>query len=279
MKFAALRQKSGSFAVDRQKFGHSFNGMISFSKQLGAAAKSSALCSGREYQYFAVFRQKIRSRNNWWPYRKGNPTKFAVLIQKIGLLLKVFSKNQMVFTKEGEEFHEICGFETKNPGHLRLLGRNLVTVSMGWYCFQNHGEPLRNAQRFAPAGNATISRFSDKKYEAGVSDDHTGKGILRNSRFSYRKLASFWRVLQKTGWFLWRKEKNFMKLAVLRRKIRVICGRSAEIWPWFWWDNIIFRTIGSRCKIRSAFLRQECRHFAVFRQKARSRSKRCPYGK
>ena len=65
------------------------------------------------------------------PLSGGGCRHFAVLIRKIGLLLKVFSKNQMVFTKEGEEFHEICGFETKNPGHLRLLGRNLVTVSMG----------------------------------------------------------------------------------------------------------------------------------------------------
>ena len=128
IKFAVLRQKCGSFAVDRQEFGHSFNGMISFSKQLGAAAKSSALCSGREYQYFAVFRQKYEAGTIDDHTGKGNPTKFAVFIQKIGLLLKSFAK---------------------------------------------------------------------------------------------------------TGWFLWRKEKNFMKLAVLRRKIRVICGRSAEIWPWF----------------------------------------------
>ena len=105
--------------------------MISFSEPLGAAAKSSALCSGRESQYFAVFRQKVRSRSKRFPCEKGNPTKFAVLIQKIGLLLKVFSKNQMIFTKEGEEFHKICGFKTKNAGHLRSIGRNLATVLMG----------------------------------------------------------------------------------------------------------------------------------------------------
>ena len=104
--------------------------MISFSKQLGAAAKFSALCSGRESQYFAVFRQKVRSRSKRFPCEKGNPTKFAVLIQKMGLLLKVFSKNQMVFTKEGEEFHETRGFETKNSGYLQPLGRNLATVLM-----------------------------------------------------------------------------------------------------------------------------------------------------
>ena len=104
--------------------------MISFSEPLGAAAKSSALCSGRESQYFAVFRQKVRSRSKRFPCEKWNPTKFAVIIQKMGLLLKVFLKNQMVFTKEGEEFHEICGFEAKNPGHLRSIGRNLATVLM-----------------------------------------------------------------------------------------------------------------------------------------------------
>lgn len=46
-----------------------------------------------------------------------------------------------------------------------------------------------------------------------------------------------------------------MKLAVLRRKIRVICSRSAEIWTRFQWDDIIFRTIGSRRKILIALLR------------------------
>ena len=105
--------------------------MISFSEPLGAAAKSSALCSGREYQYFAVFRQKIRSRSKRFPCEKGNPTKFAVLIQKMGLLLKSFAKNRMVFMEKGEEFHETRGFETKNPGHLRSIGRNLAMVLMG----------------------------------------------------------------------------------------------------------------------------------------------------
>ena len=61
---------------------------------------------------------------------RGNSAKYAVLIRKIGLLLKVFSKNQMVFTKEGEEFHETRGFETKNSGYLKPLGRNLATVLM-----------------------------------------------------------------------------------------------------------------------------------------------------
>ena len=64
------------------------------------------------------------------PLSGGGCRHFAVLIRKIGLLLKVFSKNQMVFTKEGEEFHETRGFETKNSGYLQPLGRNLATVLM-----------------------------------------------------------------------------------------------------------------------------------------------------
>lgn len=55
-----------------------------------------------------------------------------------------------------------------------------------------------------------------------------------------------------------------MKFAVLRQKIRVICSRSAEIWTRFQWDDIIFRTIGSRRKILIALLRQGMPPFRGF---------------
>lgn len=86
---------------------------------------------GRGYHHFAVFRRKTRIPDGVGVPERGNSAKYAVLIRKNGLLLKGFAKNRLVFTEKGEEFHEICGFEAKNPGHLRSIGRNLATVLMG----------------------------------------------------------------------------------------------------------------------------------------------------
>ncbi len=55
-----------------------------------------------------------------------------------------------------------------------------------------------------------------------------------------------------------------MKFAVLRQKIRVICGCSAEIWSRFQWDDIVFRTMGSLCGMLSALLRQGMPPFRGF---------------
>ena len=93
--------------------------------------KSREPLSGGGCRHFAVFRQKTRIPDGVGVPERGNSAKYAVLIRKNGLLLKGFAKNRLVFTEKGEEFHEICGFEAKNPGHLRSIGRNLATVLMG----------------------------------------------------------------------------------------------------------------------------------------------------
>ena len=59
-----------------------------------------------------------------------------------------------------------------------------------------------------------------------------------------------------------------MKFAVLRQKIRVICGCSAEIWSRFQWDDIVFRTMGSLCGMLSALLRQGMPPFRGFPTKS-----------
>ena len=70
-----------------------------------------------------------------------------------------------------------------------------------------------------------------------------------------------------------------MKFAVLRQKIRVICGCSAEIWSRFQWDDIVFRTMGSLCGMLSASLRQGMPPFRGFPTKSTKPEQEMPIRK
>ena len=131
--------------------------------------------SGGGCRHFAVFRQKTRIPDGVGPPERGNSGKFAVLGQKTGAIFGNPTKISGIFGNP-TKISKMRGFSTKSSPNSRAVG----SASRA----RNPGSPF-------PAGDAAISRFSDKKRGFRTELECLREEILQNTRFSYEKTASF----------------------------------------------------------------------------------------